>query len=361
VTISPELAAASTRTTIAELTIASGAADHRPMREMIKVAAGPDDRIAILDRAMHNVKIYDSAGVLTRLIDLSNCASELKVPRPFALAFASDGGIWVADIANGRATLLSGDSTCVRTVSIPPGPGLPLGFAVSPSGDLHDAVASIVKVSGSPAIAADITIRSLRVDRPLVASVLAFDNRPQPFALYGPVPLWSWRGDGEMAAASGRAFEIRYFNRSGRPTRVVTSPLTPLPLTAADREVLFAAATADWPETARPAALATLREMSVAEHYPALVALLAADNGDVWAQLPVTAADIRAGRVKTFDFNHTGSPVWLVFSPEGALRMRVELPAGFLLQGVRHDRLYGVVVDDRGGQAVVRRRIAAAN
>src|SRR5262249_26263304 len=111
----------------------------------------------------------------------------------------------------------------------------------------------------------------------------------------------------------------------------------------------------------RSGALAELREMSVAEHYPALVALLAADNGDVWAQLPVTATDIRAERVKTFDFNHTGSPVWLVFSPEGTLRMRVELPIGFMLQSVRHDRLYGFVVDDRGEQVVVRRRIAAGN
>src|SRR5262245_1905796 len=182
VTISPESAAASPRTTIAELTIASGAADRGPMRDMIKVAAGPDDRIAVLDRAMHKVKIYDSAGALTRVIDLNSCASELKVPRPFALAFASDGGIWVVDIADGRATLLSSGGTCVRTVSIPRGPGLPLGFAVSPSGDLHDAVAPIVNVSGSGAIATDITIRSLRVDRPLVASVLALDNRPQPFA-----------------------------------------------------------------------------------------------------------------------------------------------------------------------------------
>ena len=84
----------------------------------------------------------------------------------------------------------------------------------------------------------------------------------------------------------------------------------------------------------------------MASEYPAHIAMILGDDENVWAQPPVTAADIKAGRVQTFDLRvNMGLPEWQVYSSAGSLRAIVSVPQGFHLRRIVGDRLFGTATN----------------
>jgi hypothetical protein len=325
------------------------------------VAIGPAGQVIVLDGLARNLKVFESSGVLRRIIGRRG-EGPGEFSSPLRVEVTRDGRIFVFEA--GRIQSFSLDGTLLGSVKTSPVGEVPVGYAVSDDGVFYQATSMFTTALNlnpsrdSAAIAARmssargartnsidslIRVRSWKPNGDSVTTFLSTASPPMDVNQMA-IPLWSRNSSGNMVVSSGARPTFRFYSAEGRFMRAIPAPSSwrATPITPADLDVLIAKYSESLPAASRDIVISQLRRRGMGAEYPAYVAIALTDDESIWVRPPVTAADIRAGRVTTFDLRQNmGLAEWHVLSSSGAFRMRVSVPAGFQLRRVVGDRLYG--------------------
>ena len=346
----------------ATVEITFGASNHPDslLQQVGDVARGANGQTIVVDALARNLKVFDSTGVLQRIIGRRG-----NGPGEFGLILRAevtrDGRIFVSE--GGRLQSFSPTGELIASTKIAPLGEVPAGYALSNEGVVHQATVMFTlpldlrpvrdsarmaeRLTGRAAqanlIDSLIRVRSFKPNGDSTTLFLSTASAPLEINQMA-VPLWSRNGSGTMVVSSGAKPAFRFYSPEGRFLREIPAPASwrPTPVTPDDLDVLLAKYGESMPAESREMLIASVRRRRLGSAYPAYVAMILADDESIWVRPPVTAADIRAGRVKTFDLRQNlGLPEWHVISSSGVMRMRVAVPQGFNLRRVVGDRLYG--------------------
>lgn len=326
----------------------------------LAIAARTNGALYVLDRANHQVRVFDARGRHIRTF-----GGEGAGPGEF-LAAATAGWLadtlWVSDPVQLRTTFFSPDGRVLRT----------LGPATRASRQFAPAVAEAVLADGSllvlptPADSRESTgamdvsrLPVLRVRRSGQADTLAWRdlrNRmmrivmgtrrlvlPQP---WDDSPLLAASPDGRSVVLVSRPAAARRDNARFRVTRLSASGDTvfsrafvydPIPVPGGWRE-RWADETARVIAAGRPgtdyralrAALAA--EARVPTFMPAVSAVVAGEDGTVW---------LRREEQESRETVH-----WTVLGANGRVAAHVRAPRGLDIQQVQRSQVWGVMTDD---------------
>ena len=350
--------AVDTAKTVVELAIRGGSDPMSRLVSVRYVAVGVNGEIVVLDRGAANVKVFDSAGRLSRIV--GNSADERTALGEFLSTALVDhvGRIVVTQLVNRKAVVFGSDGQFAAAVRLPGDQSLPLGFALSATGVLRQAVAPVTVIGRRRTLGTAIVIREWRGEAPRAVCRIELGDPPSDGGLtYMATPVWDWMGIGDMVVSNGRDFDVRLYDERCHLQRVLRLQRALTPLTSSDGRILVDAATAKMTAQTKRAFMAIFyRFGGMARSYPAVVGLIAASDGTIWLQAPVTADDV--GRGVAFNFGHTGGSEWDVISRDGVLVRHVSLPMGFTLTRVQNGRLYGFAVDRAGTPTVQRLRLS---
>lgn len=148
--------------------------------------------------------------------------------------------------------------------------------------------------------------------------------------------LWTVAPQGFWTADSGTG-EVRRHGSGGNALCAVRLEVQAPAVTRADRRRFrLAADLRDRPMDRVEAARRERKEIPIPATRPTLAALASSRGGDLWVQL-TPAGDSPPAR-----------ETWYVFDPDGSLRERVSLPAGFRPRSIEGGRVTGIEVDSEG-------------
>jgi hypothetical protein len=323
------------------------------LQGVVDVTPMAGGQVVVVDALAQNVKVFDSTGVLRRIIGRRGAG-----PGEFGALFrampTADGRVMIPGAAQIQIFTPSGNF--VSSLPVAPIAELPLGFNLGTDGTVYvatmvftgTAAATPPDLSALPRITRQVDsivrVRTWKDGVPAQTLMLSTGAQLSDIVTLGASSIWSGNSSGTMVVSGGARPHFRVYTVDGRLVREIATPATwrPIPTSDADVQVLMDKYGESLPPDSRTMVVSMLRRMPVAAEYPAYVAVILTDDNHIWAQPPVTAAVIREGRVQTYDLRQNyGSAEWHVYSPGGALLARVRVPDGFHLRRVIGDLLYG--------------------
>ena len=343
---------------VIELEIRGRAHGDSALLSVRDVGVGPKGEFVVADQKARNVKVFGTNGALIRVVGRGGSGPGEFGQFLSKVLVAPDGRIVVPEAVARHAQWFTWEGNYIKTTPAPTGLGMPLGFAVMPDGTLIQGVANFGMLGSKRVMDSTIDVRAWTDEQSRPIATVGTGAEPQVPSNLGLAPVWAWNGRTEMVVGSGLDFNLRLYDSQGRLVRKLSRNWIPDSVTNADRDLLINAIVSNSPLEQRNAVAMGLKIAPFADVYPAMVALVVADDGVIWTQRPATAEDLRSGRVKTFDFHeHIGAPSWDVFDRDGSLRMRVDVPLGFHLTRIVQNVLYGYSLDTDGLPVVQRLRL----
>ena len=159
-------------------------------------------------------------------------------------------------------------------------------------------------------------------------------GRPHPFARRSMGSVW-----GELAVVGvSDSYEIKAFGADGSLARIVRRAGDLGSPSSADLEEFYARRYAGMPDEDRVRALNEVRDMPVADSYPAFSWILPDLSGYLW--------------VLEYRMPGEEDVPWTVFDPEGRVQGMIETPPGLGVSEIGEDYILGIAYDDLGVEYV---------
>jgi hypothetical protein len=301
------------------------------------VAAGPSGEVYVLDAGDKSVRVFSAAGRLVRRFGREGAGpGEFNLP----VSIRVDSLVAVSDLGQQRMSYFTLDGRHLRTArtEVPGGVSLlrvvplrhgrvvgvtPASLGVRPGGSGHTGSAYSAVVVAGPGGAVDTLLR------PHSGSAIFHPRQEQvPFGTFdthaGRGGAHAVLGDSILATADGYTGQVRWYR--------------------ADRQGLTLLRTRQLQSRSRPVGADDLRRME-RELYAQYARLPRGLVVEPPPRVSIASQALFAPDGSLWIRNTAGrgaAHVWTVFNAAGEVTLRLSLPAGFELQQVRGDRLYGV-------------------
>ena len=307
-----------------------------------------DGSIFILDSQAQEIRVFDSAGQYVRTIGRRGSGPG-EFQGATGLAFGPLGDLWVVDYRNVRYSRFDQEGNFVTSFrrSAATGSVYPWLGGVDPSGHLWDIGLEVTEtVSGLTRMRQRGAIRfhpiRLNTDFSSADTLPPVEYQPDflgPLARpFGGRLTFSFNPNGYFWIAHTSEYRLHQRTVEGDTLRVVTLPLTPVPVTDTERDSVVA--------SFRDVPFVTVRDDDIPEFKPVLQRLVTDDAGRLYV-FPVTEPELE-GRVVD------------VFQSDGVYQGRMTLPVTFALGPgrplplFRGRHAYAVTTDELDVQYLVR-------
>ncbi len=370
VTITGEVPAADVRQVVEELRIAPGMDDTTLFTTAWGFEVDANGRTWVFDQDTKAIFQFDATGELVRRIGRSG-GGPGEFQSNNGIAVLPDGGIAQWDGQNGRLSFFDSAGSFVESWPIASGFGTSNGVVTDRTGriylhqpvtertetDIHGRV-GLVRLSPGGAFGDSLVPPDLGVEA--VAYVARIEGRSSSArSRYGPQRHWAWHPDSGFVLGHGGTGDIVVTRASGVPL-VIRRRASAVPVDADERTTEEQLITWwmrrmqpdwNWSGPALPTTKAPLTALQVAQ------------DGRIWAQVPVEselipAAERTPPRDSTMPvYRHRMPSVHEVFGGDGTLLGRVALPSGAWWMEARGDFIWALVTDENGLPAVVRYRV----
>lgn len=305
--------------------------------DVADIAASPSGEVYVLDAGDKSVRVFSPTGRLVRRFGREGAGpGEFNLP----ISLRVDSLVAVSDLGQQRMSYFTLEGRHVRTArnQVPGGVSLlrlvplrhgrmvgvtPASLGVRPGGTGHTGSAYSAVVVAGPGGSLDTLLR------PHSGSAIFHPRQGQvPFGTLdthaGRGGAHAVLGDSILAAADGYTGEVRWYR--------------------ADRQGLTLIRTRQLQSRSRPVGADDLRQMErqLYAQYPDLPRRLVIEPPP---RVSIASQAVFAPDGSLWIRNTAGrghAHVWTVFDAAGEVTLRLSLPAGFDLQHVRGDRLYGV-------------------
>jgi hypothetical protein len=323
-----------------------GSADGSPEYQFHRIEGVvrlPDGRIAVADGGSSEIRIYDDAG---RFLNSTGGAGD--APGEYrmisAIGIGPGDSLWVFDYGNRRFTILSGDGTPQRTVSV--GGFLSAAGAV---GRLPDGSFVVKEGWGRPTggnnrtglMRDPVAVAIVSPDGASFDTLGMFPGREVFISIEDgravmSAPLFAHNtsaviGGGEVFVGGQEDFEIGTYAAHGTLQQIFRVIGTDLELSASDIAARRQEVLSSVPEERRRQAAENLDRLDVPGTRPAYGRLLVGADGSLWA-----AEQVRYPAIPR---------TWTVFDADGRLLGDVVMPERFRLDQIGDDWVLGVGLD----------------
>lgn len=303
------------------------------------LAVDADGRILVFDDQAHELTTFAPDGsFLSRFGRRGGGPGEFK--HVIGLSPAPDGSLWIVDGQNARYTVLRDGAVVatyrrgagVYTVPWVGGHGGEYLYDVVlvPGGDPGEV---LVRVNADGVATGTSPVPVESIEMPRIGSI----ELPLPFA---PRQLRAFDPAGFVWTANSHVYALYRIGPGGDTVQVITQPIEPRPLTAAESDSV-----ARYIRTMRSEFGVDVRDALVPRTAPLLRRITIANDGSIW----VTLADPPAGSPRGTRFD--------IFEPGGRRVAELTLDFPFTLQQVRNGRIYGVARDELGVERVFTARV----
>jgi hypothetical protein len=338
---------------------------------VVSIDVDDSGRIHVLDQEASQVLVFDSGGKHVRTVGRPGRGPGELSPTTMAVLAGPADVVYVADILRQRIAAFGADGTETGSTPVSVQTGFPIRFDVSPEGRFLIQVRSMTLpgmkdtvpmkdrlLVRDPATEQADTLLELESGR-----TVEFTGGLPRYRLFESEPVWAVLQDGRLAYGRNDRYRIELLDTVGSVQRVITRPVEPRPVTAADRTAILdlmrktiERQVAGQGPQAAAMANQIVQTTQFAEHYPLFASLLGGPAGTLWVQRIRTADDAqREGG--TFDAQDIGSAQWDVFDADGRLLGMLQLPPRFQPLRVAGEHIYGVLRDELDVQHVARLRV----
>lgn len=319
--------------------------DGAPFAEIRAVDVAPDGSILVLDRGDGRVTVWSPDGVRRGTFG-GRGSGPGEVVTPGYTRALSDGRFVIGEVFPPRLHWYDGSGRYLETERVRPAPDAPPVLAtmaqwrVTRSGDVFVRLshASPSHVDGTPVVLGTLGPSGT------LDTLARWTERTTPARLPRIFEAdWSWDVDPERGAvvSPGARYELRRLDRTGALVEKVRLGTPRVRVTEElERRALDRFYERFSGEDVSEAVLRDLRDrLEVAPHLPAVQGIRVSESdGTMWVEAPTRE---RSGEVEE-------PGAWDVFGADGRYLGRLRPPAGFRLEGVRGDLLFGIERDTLG-------------
>jgi hypothetical protein len=337
------------------------------------ICVASDHAIYVVDQGASTIRVYSRDGVFLNAFGESDAGpSGLGMSLGPCLMEPGDT-LAIPDMQQFRVSRFTPDGASVSGWRIDIGSGIPVAWGITDAGRI--AAQLRFGILGQPAPGTPDAVVRWNPDGSVADTIVRFppgdaitrSEAGARYTLLAAAPVWTLTPQGDIWYGSTDAYRITQYDSAGTPTRILTKPFEPQPVTDVDRQLI-----GDAVQRVFPAALIqqVMGGINFAEVRPVYYRFLTGPRATLWVQHVVRPGTLSEYEREAVSFGPEdpevflanprltlGAPDWDVFDAEGRFLGVVAMPDRFQAMRFVGDELYGIWRDDVDVEYVMRLRV----